>query len=136
VHKLQEQVWATHSSIYSVGRILNLEGCVWEHIPRFANDVMSSYILGVVYNMDHEAVPRPRKICDWLLNSSRDHFGLHQGKKNVIVTMKFEVPKIHVVRHALSIDMVQHVLRWERQKRCYGRKRHGLWQRNVVIIYF
>ena len=23
----------------------------------------------------------PVKICDWLLNSSHDHFGLHQGKK-------------------------------------------------------
>ena len=33
--------------------------------------------------MDHEVVPRPYKICDWLLNSSSfwDHFGLHQGKK-------------------------------------------------------
>jgi hypothetical protein len=37
--------------------------------------------LGVAYNMDHEAVPRLSKICDWLLNSSQDHFGLHQGKK-------------------------------------------------------
>ena len=31
--------------------------------------------------MDYEFVPRPCKICDWLLNSSWDHFGLHQGKK-------------------------------------------------------
>jgi hypothetical protein len=30
--------------------------------------------------MDHEVVPRPSKIWDWLLNSSWDHFGLHQGK--------------------------------------------------------
>ena len=42
--------------------------------------------------MDHEVVPRPYKICDWLLNSSQDQFGLHQGK-NVRVTMEFEVPK-------------------------------------------
>ena len=42
--------------------------------------------------MDHEVVPRPYKICDWLLNSSRDHFGLHQGE-NVKVTMEFENPK-------------------------------------------
>ena len=32
------------------------------------------------------------QICDWLLNSSQDHFGLHQGK-NVRVTMEFKVPK-------------------------------------------
>ena len=42
--------------------------------------------------MDHEVVPRPRRICDWLLNSSRVHFSLHQGK-NVKVIMEFEVPK-------------------------------------------
>ena len=27
-----------------------------------------------------EVVPRPYEICDWLLNSSRDHFSFHQGK--------------------------------------------------------
>ena len=37
--------------------------------------------LGVVYTMDHQVVPRPCKVCDWLLNSPRDHFGLHRGKK-------------------------------------------------------
>jgi hypothetical protein len=45
--------------------------------------------------MDHEVIPRPCKICDWLLNSSRDHFGVHQGK-NIKVTMEFEVPKTHI----------------------------------------
>ena len=30
--------------------------------------------------MDHEVVSRPCKISDWLLNSSWDHFNLHQGK--------------------------------------------------------
>ena len=43
--------------------------------------------------MDHEVVPRFYIRCDWLLNSYKDHFGLHQGKKNVKVTMEFEVPK-------------------------------------------
>ena len=38
-------------------------------------------LLGVVYIMDHEFVPGPSKICDWLLNSSWVYFGLHQGKK-------------------------------------------------------
>ena len=31
--------------------------------------------------MDHEVIPRPCKGVDWLLNSSWDHFGLHQGNK-------------------------------------------------------
>ena len=31
--------------------------------------------------MNHEVVPRPCKICEWLFNLSRDHFGLHQGKQ-------------------------------------------------------
>ena len=63
--------------------------------------------------MDHEVVPRPCKICDWLLNSSRDHVGLHLGK-HVRVTMEFEVPKRHVLRPTLSTDMIQRVLRWGR----------------------
>jgi hypothetical protein len=32
--------------------------------------------------------------------------------------------------------MVQRVLRWERQKRCSGRKGRGSWQRNISIIKF
>ena len=63
--------------------------------------------------MDHEIVPRPCKIWDWLLNSSRDHVGLHQGK-NVKVTMKFEALERHISRLTLSNDMVQRVLCWER----------------------
>ena len=48
--------------------------------------------------MDHEVVPKARvKTCDWPLNLSRDHFGLHQGI-NDEVTMDFEVPKRHVLR--------------------------------------
>ena len=74
--------------------------------------------------MDHAIIPRPCKNCDWLLNSSWDHFRLHQGK-NVRVTMKFEVPKRHSLRPTLSIDMVQRVLRWDRQKWWSIRKRQG-----------
>ena len=72
--------------------------------------------------MDHEVVPRPCKIYDWLLNSSQDYFGLHQGK-NVRVIMKFEVPKRHVLRP----------IHWHgpmgfavgEAKRCSSRKRRG-----------
>ena len=56
--------------------------------------------------MDHEGIPRLCKICDWLLNSSWDHFGLNQGQ-NVRVTMEFEVPKRHILRPTLFINMVQ-----------------------------
>ena len=42
--------------------------------------------------MDQEVFPGRCKSVDWLLNSSRDHFGLHQGK-NGKVTMEVEVPK-------------------------------------------
>jgi hypothetical protein len=93
-------------------------------------------VQGVAYIMDHEVVPRPNKICNWLLNSSRDHFGLHQGQ-NVRVTMEYEIPKGHILRHTLSIDMVQRVLQWERQKRCSSRKRDGpgmAKKKNDVII--
>jgi hypothetical protein len=69
--------------------------------------------LGVVYIMDHEVVPRPYEICDWLLNSSPDQLCIHQGK-NVRVTMEFEVPKRHILRPTLSTHMVQRVLQLER----------------------
>ena len=55
--------------------------------------------------MDHEAVPRLCKICDWLLNSSPDHFGLQQ-ENNVRVAMEFKVSKRHIFR---PTDMVQWV---------------------------
>jgi hypothetical protein len=88
------------------------------------SSIKPHYIEGVVYIMDHEVVPRPCKICDWLLNSSRDHFGLQQGN-NVRVTMEFEVPKRHILRPRLSTNMVQWIFPWERQKRRSHRKRHG-----------
>ena len=43
------------------------------------------------------------KICDSLLNSSWDHFGLHQGK-NIRVTMESKDLKRHILRPTLSID--------------------------------
>ena len=71
--------------------------------------------------MDHEVVPRPYKICHRLLNLSWTT-SVYTKEKNIKVTMEFEVPKRHISRLALSIDMVQRVLRWERQKRCFDRK--------------
>ena len=51
--------------------------------------------------MVHEVVPCSPKICDWVLNLSRDHFGLYQGKKGR-VAMGFEVPN-RLVFHACII---------------------------------
>ena len=39
------------------------------------------------------------------------------------MTMKFEVLKRRILRPTFSIDIVQQVLRWERQQRCSSRKR-------------
>lgn len=61
--------------------------------------------------MDHELVPRH---CDWLLNSSYDHFGLRQGK-NVTVTMEFKVPKRHILRPTWSNGF------------CSGRSKRDAW---------
>ena len=94
--------------------------------------MLDRYDQGVVYTIDHEVVPRLCKICDCLLSSSRNHFGLHQGK-NVKVTMRFEVPKRCILRPTLSTDIVQHVLRWERQNKCYGRKKARARGREILL---
>ena len=89
--------------------------------------------LWVVYIIDHEVIPRSCKSCDWMLNSSWDCFSLHQ-EKNVIMNIEFEVPKSQLLGPTLSIDMVQRVLQWERQKRCSSRKDRGPWQISAGII--
>jgi hypothetical protein len=83
--------------------------------------------------MDHEVIPRPYKIYDWLLNSFRDDYDLHQGK-NVRVTMKFEAPKRHTLRPPLSTNMVQRALRCERQKRCSSRKKTRAHGREIILL--
>ena len=45
---------------------------------------------GVVYPIDHEVAQGPINFCDWMLNLSWDHFGVHQGE-NVRVNMEFKV---------------------------------------------
>ena len=50
---------------------------------------------------------------------------VYTKEKNVKVAMEFKVPKRHILRPTLSTNMVQHILWWERQDRCYGRKRQG-----------
>ena len=56
--------------------------------------------------MDHEAVPCSPKICGWPLNSSRDHFGLHQGKKLGVATeveaLKKPIFKAYVIQKSRS----------------------------------
>ena len=59
-----------------------------------------------IYITDHEVVPCFSKICDWPLNSSRDHFGLHQEKKEKVI-MELEVPKRPIFTPTSSTVMVQ-----------------------------
>ena len=72
---------------------------------------MSGHVSGVVYTMHHEVVPRPCEIYDWLLDSSRDHFGLHQGKI-VIMAMELEVIKIRILRPTLSLTWFNEFCGW------------------------
>lgn len=74
--------------------------------------------------MDHELVPRPSEACDWMLNSSREQFGLHQAK-NVREPIDIEVPKKQYLSPILSTDMVQRLFRWEGQKRWSGKNSQG-----------
>ena len=64
------------------------------HMLKFVNPNLQMFPtykranLGVVYTMNHEVVSRPYAICDWLLNSFRDHFSLQQ-ENNVKVIMEY-----------------------------------------------
>ena len=61
---------------------LILNGCHSSHQGlQFHYIGYSQNTIGVVNTMALEVVPSPRKIWDWMLNSSWDHCGLHQGKK-------------------------------------------------------
>jgi hypothetical protein len=84
--------------------------------------------------MDHEVVPRLSKRCDWTLKSSRDDFGLHQGK-NGRVTTEVEVHKFFF-KPTLSIAMVQRVFRWDKQKRWSRKKSKGPCHKNAVLRIF
>ena len=47
---------------------------------------------------------------------------VYTKEKMVKVTIEFEVPKRHILGSTLSIDMIQQVLWWERQKRCSSKE--------------
>ena len=66
--------------------------------------------------MDHELVPRPSEACAWMLNSSREEFGLDQAK-NVREPTYIEVPKKQYLSPILSTNIVQRLFCWEQQKR-------------------
>ena len=85
--------------------------------------------------MDHEVVPGHCKCVDWLLKSSWDHFGLHR-RKQVKVTMEFEVPKRHILRPTFTTDMVQQVLQWESKRGALVQKGEFPWHVNDLIIFF
>jgi hypothetical protein len=66
-----------------------------DHVSHDKESLLSAIELGLVYTMDQEVVLGRCKSVHWLLISSQDHFGLHQGK-NGKVTMKVEVPTRYI----------------------------------------
>ena len=71
------------------------------------------------------------KVYEWVGRSTNRRNELKQLLKDV-----FEVQGLqrHISKLTLSTYMIQRGLRWERQKRCFSRKKKGMWQRNIVII--
>ena len=51
---------------------------------------------------------------------------VYTKEKNLRMIMEFKVPKRNILRLTLSINMVQWVLCWERQKRFSNKKRQRL----------
>ena len=88
---------------------------------------------GAVYTMDPKVVPRLCKICDWLLNSSWDHFSLHQWKK---------CQSDHGVQGPQKTCYKAYII--HQHGLCDGRGKRGPllekgkdpWQRNDVIINY
>ena len=121
------KVWLNHHVLFTyqikaiVPLILSKKIGIW--LSKLIELASSS--LGVVYSMDHKVVPSSSKTCDWLLNSSKDHFGVHE-EKYVRVIMEPEVTKRPIHRPTLSIVMVQRVLQWERHKRYSRCKCQGI----------
>jgi hypothetical protein len=50
------------------------------------------------------------------------------------VIVKFEVSRRHVLRPTFFIHMVPEVLRWERPKRCYGKKKVGVHGKELLLL--
>jgi hypothetical protein len=84
--------------------------------------------------MDHEVVPWLSKRCDWMLKSSPDDLGLHQGK-NGRVTTEVEVHNFFF-KPTLSTAMVQRVFHWDKQKRWSKKNSKGPCQKNAVLRIF
>ena len=94
----------------------------WTHRWWWAR--LHSYMLGVVYTMDHKVVPRRSKNL-WLVVELIPRPLQLTPRKHVRLTVKFQVSKRHDILRlsTLSTDMVQRLLQWERQNMCSGRKR-------------
>jgi hypothetical protein len=88
--------------------------------------------------MDHELVSQPSEACDWMLNSFRKQFGLHQAK-NVREPIDIEVPQKQYLSLILTTDMVQRLFRLEGQKRWSGKTSQGPMakkcQKNNLIFF-
>ena len=118
--KVTCRCWPSAASIHYRRQLLLLAYCFW----------------GPVCIMDQEVRPGRCKSVDWLLNSSRDHFGLHWGKNGRGTIYGGRGPEMQFSRLNQCIDMVQRVFAMrEARERWYGRKRQGLYGREMPLEY-
>ena len=95
--------------------------------------------LGVVYIMENEVIPCSFNTCDWLLNSSRGHFGLHQEKKMWEWPWNLRSPKglissLHYLL-AWSNAFSRFICQGTMAKRChFNICNYVFWGSNVAII--
>ena len=113
---------------------LHKESWEWHKDSKFSPQVIQR--LRAVYSMDHEVVPRPCKICDWLLNLSWDYFGLHQGQK---------CQSDHGSRGFQKTCFRAYIIHWHgpsdfaagvAKRGALIEKGKGPWRRNILIIKF
>ena len=95
-----------------------------------------------VYSMDHEVVPRSCRICEWILSSSRDHFGLQQGTYFIIFFCQSDRGVQALQKTYFELWYVVH---WngpigfalgEAKEVLWWTNYMGSWQKNVVMINF
>jgi hypothetical protein len=85
--------------------------------------------------MDHKVIPRLCKICDWLLNLSRDHFGLHQGKKKCQRDHGVQGPQnVYEKAYIIYSHGPTGFVLGEPKRGVLVEKGRGTWQKNVVVV--
>ena len=92
------------------------------HINYFHIDfpliMIGLHIEGLFTSWTLKVVSCSLKICDWLLNSSQDQCGLHQGK-TCKSNMELEAPNSFTFRHTYPLSWSKMVCGGERGKTCF-----------------